>query len=336
MRGSGPMKGLAWLLAATTLVSASATVYYALALQREQARSGPERSTTRSLVQETTSGKRDPLPPSVAAPSASAAPEAISGSSAGGSTGKDPGHMAVAHHRLEELRDPQFRERETRKMAALQRISFNEMAPYLGLSAREIDLLSDVYATINIDLQQRMLECEADPSCDARAMGESLVKSAQEDFTSLLGPERSAKAQAFEEASEERMRLQAFRDRLAPADRPSSEQMARLTLALAAERQQFDRDAESRNEKVDAFTPASVSFFELRSAAVPGSSDEPAQRLESATRYGERLRKQASEVLSGASLTAFKDGQERALAAYRARIREKEIADAARKAAGRP
>jgi hypothetical protein len=256
---------------------------------------------------------------------------AVDSVTAPGAKRPDPGQLAVTRDRLAQLRDPAGRAEQARQLILLFREDWRTMAPHLGITSGELDgVLTDLVER-TMQAMERRFECELDPSCDAEALRKAPGNSQEDRVAATLGPERYVRYREFQETFYERGAVFQMNQQLGARLALSDVTAERLVQALAEQRRQFDREAEARGEKVEA----EVSTLLVRSAAMPGSSDEYARRRESAAAYMRRSVELASGLLNREQLAWFKDAADNSLYNYTERLRRAGIAAAARESAGR-
>jgi hypothetical protein len=322
---------MALLLGVTTLVSGSATVYYAGALQEERARATHLTNAFPAQSDPAPTGQTETSPPAAAV----LPTEKKAASEVGNKTdyqvyeaAQEEAERAVARYRLEQLRDPKVQARADAEIARQARDMLKDIAPPTGLSKEDMERLVEATQVALLEDERRTLECQADPGCDGSELEASIVKGLEEEAAKVLDAEKFARLKAYMDAWQERFFLQMLRDRLPPESTLSDAETEALSLALADERRKFVAEAEARDEKVELIAGG------LRSAAMPGTTRENDKRVESATRFIARRYERAEQLLDGAQLAEFKAWQERTLAAYKSELNEQAIAAAARKAAG--
>jgi hypothetical protein len=205
------MSRLDWILAAASVVLASTTIYYGRVLHVERA------ERMRVAVETPGSGAH----PDAAAEPAAMAPEQlvettavavpmppVSAAATGGRQeppqepaapiSKDPGDMAVARHRLAQLRTPEGRgamvregEQELRRMLGTEmEILPGRKLAGIGLAPEEIDRVVGPIVEYMLRAQERALECESDPVCDEDALMLELQPAMEAEMATLVGKER--------------------------------------------------------------------------------------------------------------------------------------------------
>jgi hypothetical protein len=323
-------------LAGAAIALAATSLHYAQELEREQARA-QQLAATPALQRRDNSDHEAIITAAAPAPASlqAGAPQDAASTGEGGTPEETPrrdvGSIAIARDRLARLADPQGRAAYTRKLADNARRELTDVAPYIGLSAAEVERIVGAMTDAALPREQRRLECQADPGCDTSTLEASAGTGYWEHFARHLDPAERDRLNSYLDSSDERFAAQQLRDGL-PAGALSDEKLERLVQVLAEERRQFVRDAQQAGAKVDQ--DGAPAHFALLSAAAPGAADETVQRLDSATRYSARQVERASAVLDGATLSRFTESQELALQAYKRRLREKEVAATARRAAG--
>jgi len=322
------MNRVVLLLAVTTLTFTATAIYYAHALRVEKAR--------HSLLQlqNTTSGQNAPQ-------------GGMDSTGATALTGNidakepverpDPAEAALARHHLDQLQDPARRAEKKRDIVGQYRQGMTVEGRLMGLSSDELDRYLEARAERILENQQRVLECQLGPSCDAKALQQSLAQAANSEVrqmqADLLGPERYARYLALREASRERSHVTQMRRQLTAPHTLSDAQAELLVMALAAERIKFDAEVTQNGQKVLEGHPFRQTGIPLRSGSAARAADAPAERMESATRYNQRIIDRAATVLTSGQMTEFKRLQEHALQEYEEFLQEEAIRESALRAA---
>jgi len=244
---------------------------------------------------------------------------------------------ALARHHLNQLRDPAIRAEKKSGVVEQYRQGLTAEGKMMGLSQDELDRYLEARAERALEDQQRVFECELDPACDAKALqqaqAQASIDKTRQMQADLLGPERYARYLALREASTERREVSQMRRQLTAPNAMSDAQAELLVTALAAERRKFDAEvAQDGLELLHGFVLRQTGIS-LRSGAAAGAADAFAERMESASRYNQRIIDRASTVLAPGQMTEFKRLQEQALQEYEEFLHEEEVRDAALKAA---
>jgi hypothetical protein len=315
------MNRLNLILLAATLVFGATTFHYARTWQRLQAPDSPVAS----------SNPAGPAadPPEVLLPTP-LPPREEAGAAAQDSTRRNPLSLALARHRLSQLRDPEQHARRARALIALMG-NWEATAPYIGLTQAEVTRFLEEYAARSLQRQQRRLECQLDVACDLAALQRTYQGEAQRDQSELLGPERHARLKALQARSQDTYFAEQLNRRLPPSSALSGERLARLAQALDEERQLFAAEARQSGMQVQKFH-SSTSLW-LEAAGAPEAPGGYAQLRDSLTHFSQRLHGRAAGVLDGAQLALFKSSLELSLEERLAILRDEEAEYAIRREA---
>jgi hypothetical protein len=325
------MKRAVALLACTTATFGVATAYLFLQLRQERARNTRAEvaavATTAPVPRTAQSGAVDEIV-------VTEAPSAIQNATIAATDADKQQHtatrMAFVRQEIERLQDPTRRAEQVALAAGLYRTNWQAIAEHLHLSPDEYTRFVSALAERVTQRTQRKLECETRTDCNLAAQHEQDNTEQRRDIAELLGPERSAQLKAYQTSDAERGQTYWLDMQLPANAKLSSSQAEQLVSALVETRQQFDDRAAQRGEHVEQSGHGAV---QLRSAAVPGASDEQAQRLESATRYLQEQYRRAAAILDAQQLARLKAEQDTALMSYRSELRRKAAWSAAEAAA---
>lgn len=320
MSGRG-MRSLNMLLAAATLVLGGVAVYCARGLEQDRARM--QQAPSVASEPDVAAAEGDEGRP-MAVPA-----EVVAATSSGNDT-RDAGDLAVARHRLSRLNDPQGRPEESARLADLRR-EWEELAAFAGLAADEAQALATHAVESRIEELRKYHACEADPACKRMPypIGQGIDG---EQLAGIVGPEKAARIQAHQAASDEYQFVRFFRELPAAATLGDAD-AGRFALALAEERRRFDQAAAQAGMGVEAASGPYIGY-DLRIATAPSEARDLQRKLESATQYNSRVYERAAAILPPAALARFKSIQDTALDAYRRKVEEMEVARAARRDLG--
>jgi hypothetical protein len=315
------MNRLVLLLAATTLTFTATAIYYARALSVEKARQSRTELQTAAERSEAVGGT-------------DSAPAPVTGKADATGAGKrhDPAEDAVARYQLARLRDPAGRAERKEQGVEFLRDAYGPHARGIGMAHEELDRLVEAMAERNLVRAQRRLECQVDPACDEKALTQA---GSRQDLAELLGPEMYARFQAFSESSRERGQVADLRSQLTAPNALSDAQADRLITALSAERQKYATAAAQNGLELQGQIFGPAAGLSLQSASTRGATDPFAERVESATRYNQRILEIASTVLTAGQLAELKVMQGNKLQEYEELLREEAIRDSVHKAMGR-
>lgn len=246
----------------------------------------------------------------------------------------EPGALAIARHRLEELRNPQSRARRVREVADLLRDgAISELLGHIPLTPQELDAYFLARAERNMQREQARLECQVNPACDPAAIREINTVAARNDEAELLGPDKYAKLQAYRKSMNQDSRVEMLSNRLRPDISLPRIQVEKLVRVLDEESGRIA--AEAVQYGLEAGSYSSVGGLVVPHTAARGAANESSQRMESATRYTQRLINRAATVLTAQQLAEFRALQDEALASYMTTLREAQISKDARGASRR-
>ena len=242
---------------------------------------------------------------------------------------RDPGQLAVSRRRLDELHDPVARAERAKAIASLLREEWVSIAPHVGLPLSELDrFVADMTERALRNLE-RQLQCELDPGCDRDAIRKAPGMSQDDSIAASLGPERYARFKAFQDSYRERNVVFLLNQQLPAASAVDDATAERLVQTLGAMRKQFFQNAEGMGEKVDG-------QGQVFGSAPAGAYDEFAQRRQSAAEYARRELQIAAGILNAEQLAALKSQLDRDLFSFSDRMKNAEVAAAAKAAAGQP
>jgi len=314
------MNRVVLLLAATTLTFTATAIYFAHALGVERARH------SRLEVQSTRTGRKDQQ-----AEAGFASPTEVGDAPDATSAGQrqDGANDVVARQQLAKLRDPARRAIRKEQSIESLRGAYSDHARGLGLSREELGRLVEALAERILERAQRRLECQLDPACDEKTLPQA---SSRQDMADLLGPEMYARYREFSESALDRGQVADMRRQLSTPNELSDAQAERLITALSAERRKFATETEQNGLELQARIIGPGSGIFLQSASTRGAADPFAERMESATRYNQRILSLASTVLTAGQLAEFKVMQDNKLQEYEELLREEAIRESVRKA----
>lgn len=212
---------------------------------------------------------------------------------------------------LKRAEDPRNRPEMLALLREELRYSYPQLAGNLGLSAQENEEVLNFLAEQNLEVSIADNRCRIDPRCDPRATLPAQLQRMQQDLQAYLGPERYQRYEQLLASTQERRTVADLQAALPNAQRLSDATAEQLIVALA-------------DEKRSATSPGSETseLITTHGNILVGSSGDTQSRLEAATRYSERLREQASRLLTPAQMDAFNRMQDLLLADVRERLRD--------------
>lgn len=313
------MRGADMLLGVATLVLGGLALYCARGLEQERER-------TRQMPSVASEPAVAPAEADEARPFAVSADAGTATSS----NTRDPGDLAVARYRLSRLGDPQGRAEESARLAGLRR-DWEELAAFAGLSADEAQVLATHAVEARLEELRQYHACEADSACKRMPypIGQGI---SGEQLAGIVGPEKAARIQAHQAASDEYQFVRFFRELPAAATLGDAD-AGRFALALAEERRRFEQAAAQAGLRIETERGPYIGY-DLRVATSPSEARDLQRKLGSAMQYNGRLYERAAAILPPGPLARFKAIQDAALDAYRLRVEEMEVARAARRELG--
>jgi hypothetical protein len=329
------------LLASTTLVFGTTTIYHARALlQQRTANQLPAEAplASNTTPQASAEPARTGVPPALIDTAADVAEEVddeyleqeLVEVSTGGPDLRDPGTRALFRSSLAELRDPQQRAALLRENIARDRWSWQPIAALIGLTPAELERFLQAQAERNLRELQRRQECGLNPACYLPALQNAYSEPGAE-LAAVLGAEQHARFRAYAESIDDRERMGRMQRRL-PVEARLPEPLAeKLVLALANERRRFTAEAE--RDGLQVFQTPETRYLPLLATAESGAENSFAQRKASAAQYAQRLRDLAASVLGGTQLAEFNALLSREQAEYEHALRSMEADEAVWKAA---
>jgi hypothetical protein len=308
-------------LAASTLVLAGCTVYFAreLAYERERnsaalVESGPDAAALTPPGPESAAA----TPPGQSAPlvSAAAAPapdDDVQADAAAGSASVDDTRRARNRKQAEEFlrryANPETRAKLLKgQVEAHQRI-YSALRSELDIDAERFDRLIQLFADRRLDRQVRMARCLTDISC----LRPDLVDSAQQRqaIVDLIGEKNTIKLEKYGRDRSRSGEFAGLQARLGPRLALSPQQLDELSSALHDEVKRTRREIESHGHETGAFASHYGIIVYARDTK---TVDE---RMASAAASIDRMRDRASTLLNGEQQTVFEQAQDDALLVFR-------------------
>jgi hypothetical protein len=306
-------------LAASTVVFAGCTVYFALELARERERnsaalveSGPDAAASMPPGQSAT----------LAAAAASAPDVDVHASAAAGPA--SIGDRRSAHSRdqaaefLRRYDNPQTRAKLLEGQVENHRRIYSALRSELDIDAERFDRLIRSFADHQLDRQARMARCLTDTLC----VRPDLVDPAErrQAIVDLIGEENTVKLEEYRSDRSRSGEFEKLQARLGPRLALSPQQLDELSSALYEEVTRTRQDIESHGHETGAFA---TSYGIIVYARDSKTLDE---RMASAAASIDRVRDRAGALLNSEQLTVFNQAQDDALLVFRPFAR---VADAA-------
>ncbi len=306
-------------LAASTVVLAGCTVYFARELASERERNSAALvESGRDAVALTPSG-----PESAAAtpPGQSAAPAAaasVPGNDAHADTAAGSasvGEQRRARNReqaaefLRRYDNPETRAKLLDGQVELHRRIYSPLRSELGIDSERFDRLIKLFADRQLDRRVRIARCVADIFC----VRPDLVDGAQrrQDVVDLIGEENTVKLEKYGRDRSRSGEYGTLQARLGPRLALSQQQLDELSSALYDEKIRTRREIESHGHETGAFASRFGVIFYARDTK---TVDE---RMASAAASIDRMRDRAGTLLGGEQLTVFNRAQDDALLVFR-------------------
>jgi hypothetical protein len=271
------MRKLVVLLAFTTAIFASSTLYLLVERGRSVAAESPATSPTAAL---------GPTP--VVEPAETFAP-----------TPKptDPMQLMGAENRLflERAADPVLRQQLLEETRVNVRQRYPALDRLLGLDASGHDRLLELLANQFIEMRMTSLQCKYESTCGTRL---PLLREAQQlELATVLGLDGKRRFDDYVHSRQERLSVNSLRGRLTDKDHLADRQAEMLVLALADERRRVADEFVQRGEtETWAFEGVPFRFS-------PGTTYD--ELMEQARAYHGRLRKRAAQVLTAGQLAVY-------------------------------
>jgi hypothetical protein len=233
------------------------------------------------------------------------------------------------------LADPWSRAERSARIAATTRAEVESLGAVFGLTPDQINQIGELTIRTQLQVDQRMNECQLEPGCDAVALYRELESLQAGEMVNIVGARQQARMQIYDEAHAERFAAQNLQ--ALPYGRNLTDvQAGQLVLAMAEERQLFVVDAGIARGKVDTFESRTFPPVEIRSVVLPGATDGIEERLASAAEYNERVYRRAATIIDGDLLAKLRSVQQVALDNYRQELEERRIRESVQSRNGMP
>ena len=304
-------------LAASTVVLAGCTVYFARELARER-----ERNAT-ALV-ESGPGAAAPSPSgprSVAAPGQSSQPapasapgngapaDAAAGTASSVADSRKARNREQAAEFLRQYDDPETRAKMLAGQVETHRRIYSALRSELDIDAERFDSLMKLFGERQLDRRVRMARCLTDTFC----LTPNLVDGAQQRqaIVDLIGEANTVKLEKYSRTRSRTGEFEKLQARLGPKRALSDQQLDELSSALHDEQQRTRQEIESHGHESGAF----ASSYGIIVYAKDTKTVE--ERMASAAASIDRMRDRAGTLLNGEQLTVFNQVQDDALLVYR-------------------
>jgi hypothetical protein len=325
------------LLSITTAVFAASTLYLALQLrtrdaavtQTSTASSSPLEATGGAVRAAEATGRMDVAPARVAGAPAPGAP--APGSATATIHGADPAAPAkregtadatamFARQQLARLEDPVQRSALLEDARANTRRQYARLRDQLKLSESTFEQLVTLVAEQSLQSQETYFRCAADPACNIKEnFKRNPVDDRSQELLALLGADQADELRKYQASLGERDAVAQLRGRLNESNSMRDAQAEALVLALADERDRFQKETAARGSTLEGWgTTLGMIMYSADSNSID-------QRLAEAASYSQRLRQRAGAVLSPAQLAAFNQMQDELLAQMAAYLRPTSI-----------
>lgn len=299
------MRNLTLPLAATTLILAGSTVYFAREAKRlRDAPSRPEMAESRIE----TTGSSTPAGASIALPAHTnpalpATPEAVPPERSMAAAMR-----ARAVSQIPRLRrifeNPTVLERERRNRILNFDKFHGDLRKYVQLSDDEYKRYVTLLAELDISDMRSQYECALDESCDLHETMMEKTRQRRPQLSALLGEEKVQEIENYMDNVQERNAVFNLRDMLLDSQ-PLTESQARdLVEELGAERRQYVKDLLQTGAD-----PYAMYTFES-GVTYPSTARTTQEKLSAAKEYHRRMRERASRILNSAQLEVMAQIQE--------------------------
>lgn len=319
------MRNLTLPLAATTLIFAGSTLYFAMEAQRAQ-----DAATLPDVIADEVPPAGFPAQSTTATqPIAHVDQPATSSSEAESRQAMNNTAMrAYAESQVPRwrriLENPRLLEKRRREIAQNHKQLYAELRDYVALTDDEYRRYVDLLTELEMSSMVSQYQCAIDESCDVQAASEGARNERVRQVSALLGEERRQQVDNYMDNMQERSTAAYLRDML-PDTHPLSDSRAReLVEALGAERRRFVQELLQSGAEPAAFYAAGSG------ATFSGSARSVEDKVLAVQDYQRRMRDRASHILEPAQLDAFEAMQAEALAAIRAQWEAEPQSTAAR------
>jgi hypothetical protein len=216
---------------------------------------------------------------------------------------------AFSRQQLARLADPVQRANLLTDSRASLRRQYARLREKLNLGDSAFEQLVSILAEKELQSQESYLRCATTAGCDTKEYFQKHpVDDRSQELLALLGADKVDELTKYQTSIAERDAVAQLRGRLTDANSIGDEQAERLALALADERERFQKETSARGSEANGFgTNLGMIFYS-------SDSNSAEQRLMEASQYSQRLRQRAAGVLSPAQLAAYNQMQDELLA----------------------
>ncbi len=297
-------------LAASTVVLAGCTVYFARELARER-----ERNSTALVESGPDATAPSPLGQSSAPPAAAASVQGDDAHADTATGSASVGDRRSARNReqaeefLRRYDNPQTRAKLLEGQVELHRGIYSALRSELDIDAERFDRLIELFANRQLDRRVGIARCLTDTFCLRPEPVDGTQR--RQAVVDLIGEENTVKLEKYgrnRSRSGEFAKLQA---RLGPRHALSPQQLDELVSALYEETARTRREIESHGHETGAFAS---SYGIIVYARDTKTVDE---RMASAAASIDRMRDRAGTLLNGEQLAIFNQTQDDALLVFR-------------------
>ena len=299
------MRNLTLPLAATTLIFAVSTVYFAREARRlRDVPSRPEITETR--IQETSNFT--PAAASIASPAHTnpalpATPEAA--------PPERSMAAAIRAHAVSQIprwrrifENPQVLERERRQRIQNSDRFNGDLREYVPLSDDEYQRYLALLADLDISDMRSQYECALDEACDMHETMMEKTRQRRPQLSALLGDEKVQRIENYMDNVQERNAVFNLRDTLPDTQSLTDSQAKELVDELGAERRQYVKELLQTGAD-----PHAMYTFES-GAIYPSTARTTQEKLSAAREYHRRMRERASRILNSGQLEVMGQIQE--------------------------
>jgi hypothetical protein len=306
------------VLAASTVVLAGSTVYFARELADERERnsaalveSDPDVAALNPPGPE--SAAATPPNQSATAPTTPASTPGDDADTVAGSASVDDRRSARNREQAKEfLRlydNPQARAKLIADQVELHRSSYSALRSELDIDAERFDRLIKLFAERQLDRRVRMARCLTDTFCVRPDLGDGAQR--RQAVVDLIGEANMVKLEKYRSDRSRSSEFASLQARLGPRLALSPPQLDELSSALHDELIRRRREIESHGHETGAFASR---FGIIVYARDTKTVDE---RMASAAASIDRMRDRAGTLLNGEQLTVYNQAQDDALLVFR-------------------
>jgi hypothetical protein len=306
-------------LAASTVVLAACTAYFARELARERERNsavfvesgpgaaalsppGPESAATTPPGQSSTSAAATSVPGDDAHADTAAGPASVGDR-------RSARNREQAEEFLRRYDNPQTRAKLLEDQVELHRSIYKPLRSELDIDAERFDRLIELFANRQLDRRVGIARCLTDTFCVRPELGDGTQR--RQAVVDLIGEENTVKLERYGRDQSRTGEFAKLQARLGPRLALSPQQLDELASALYDERIRTGREIESHGHETGTIA---TSYGIIVYARDTKTLDE---RMASAAASIDRMRDRAGTLLNGEQLAVFNQMQDDALLVFR-------------------